>query len=220
MRIASTLLLTFSTFGCSPDVTTNVPLETGHQVDSMTPSRNPHAESSDSVTTEESHPNSAQFTLDDLNSIIPRSIQNKSDARICLDAAKAMSDKIKLLTGVRDTSRIERLPGCVAQYDGDGSYSKYFPDGKRIRLYFRSPNLADINVFAPGVDTAIAHFRFAETTIIISGHNTDPIGQLILMRSDNTEPFSRFGDWSKLKQPERIEQFVTDLYRDFSANLR
>jgi len=212
MRLTSLILLATLALGCSSDDSTNVPADSASSVASQP---NPGRENSSQQT--ETDPIKSSYTLHDLDSIIPRPIKSESDAQICLEAANKMPEKIKRLTGLDYTSRTQRLADCVVQYDTDDSYSKYFPDGKRIRLNFRSTNIADVNIFAPGAERPIAHFRFDETTIWISGSpNTNSV-QLMLWRPDKTKPFSQFGDWSQTNQPDRLEKYVLDLYNDFAA---
>ena len=150
--------------------------------------------------------------------LLPRPIQSEQDAQECLAAAAELDRTIKEMTGQDSTSVTRRLSDCVVQYDPDNrGYTKFYPGRTRVRLYMRTSDTADLNVFIPGRKTAVIHVRIDDTTMFadcwgVAGTQEVQVG---LIRSSDTEPFRRLGGWDKLADPDTLETFCMQAYNDF-----
>ncbi len=162
-------------------------------------------------------------TLNRLDEIIPRPIETEEDAKVCIAAATSFSDRMESITGLADDSQTKRLTDCVVQYDVvDGGSTKYFPDGEKIRLTFRSNGEADLNIFVPKLelDGSALHLHFKETSIWITGRSGDKLENAVLIRSDITDAFRRGQGWETIRDADRLETYALKFYEEFESRQR
>ena len=155
--------------------------------------------------------------------LLPQPIQTEEEAKSCMATAQKNHRMIEELSGAKNTSIIKRLKDCVVDNDESG-YTKFYPDGVIVRFSLRSTDIADVNVGldhtvrrARVIKGSLLHIRIDDTMMNITCRNRTGTHEAYfhLIRFSDAESFKREGDWDKIENAEKVENFCLEAYEDF-----
>lgn len=147
-----------------------------------------------------------------IEAVVPRAIANETEAAECWAAAMKLKATVEDVTNQPANVSTTTLSDCVLQQDTNSSnYTKFYPDGLRLRV---SGGYA--NLFVPTVKTAVTHVKFDPVVLTIMCTTRDGTRKAMvgMIRIPADKPFKRSGNWSSISNADELEAFVLAIQKD------